>query len=112
LHRTAIIAAMHSAGGWGRSNVCNWAGTNWGSNPVMLLRPSVAVRVAQYIAEWSEVESLLGLFLGLLLHTNQKAALAIYSGLENRSAQLRTITSAAKAILPAHHFEVISMSRR
>ena len=42
--------------------------TNWGSNSVMTLRPKVAVKIAQYIAEWSEIESLLGLFLAVLLH--------------------------------------------
>jgi hypothetical protein len=75
----------------------------------MLKRPNVGVRIAQYIAEWSEIESLLGLFLAMLLHANQKAVLAIYSGLENRSAQLRTITSAAQATLPQDHFDVVEV---
>ncbi|WP_315738751.1 hypothetical protein [Bradyrhizobium sp. SZCCHNR1093] len=81
--------------------------TEWGSNSVMLKRPNVGIRTAQYIAEWSEIESLLGLFLAMLLHANQKAVLAIWSGLENRSAQLRTISSAARATLTEDHFHVV-----
>jgi hypothetical protein len=83
--------------------------TEWGSNSVMLKRPKVGARIAQYIAEWSEIESLLGLFLAMLLHANQKAVLAIYSGLENRAAQLRMITSAAQAVLPQDHFDVVEV---
>ena len=83
--------------------------TSWGIDPVMLLRPAAAVRVAQYIAEWSEIENLLGLFLGILLHANQKAALAIYSDLDNRSAQLRIIESAARATLSQEHYETVSV---
>ena len=78
----------------------------------MLLRPEVGARVAQYIAEYSEIESLLGLFLALLLHANQKAIMAIYSNLENRAAQLRMIKSAAQSTLPPHHFDVISVLLR
>ena len=71
----------------------------------MTLRAKVAVKVAQYIAEWSEIESLLGLFLALLLHANQKAVLAMYAGIENRAAQLRMIDSAAGAVLPPDHYD-------
>jgi hypothetical protein len=83
--------------------------TEWGSNSVMIKRPDVAVRIAQYIAEWSEIEGLLGLFLAMLLHANQKAILAMYSGLENRAAQLRMITSAARATLAPDHFDVVEV---
>ena len=83
--------------------------TNWGSNSVMLRRPAVAVKIAQYIAEWAEIESFLGLFLALLLHANQKAVLAIYNGLENRAAQLRMLTSAAHAVLKDDHLDVFSV---
>jgi hypothetical protein len=72
------------------------------------MRPAVAVRIAQYIAEWSELDSLLGLFVALLLHANQKTVIAIYSGLESRAAQLRMLTSAAKAALSPDHFDVVA----
>jgi hypothetical protein len=94
------------------SRVNSNCATEWGSNSVMLKRPNVAARVAQYIAEWSEIESLLGLFVAMLLHANQKAILAIYSGLENRAAQLRMITSAAEAVLASDHFDVVEVLMR
>ena len=74
----------------------------------MSKRPELAAKVAQCISQWSEVEIHLGAFLGLLLHANQKAAVAMYAGLENRSAQIRLITLAAEASLPLEHFDVIS----
>jgi hypothetical protein len=83
--------------------------TSWGSDSVMLKRPAIAVRVAQYIAEWSEVESLLGLFLALVLHTNARSGVAMYSALDNRSAQIRIIKAAAKAGLPAEHYDVVDV---
>jgi hypothetical protein len=81
--------------------------TNWG-DPPMEARPQLAVKVAHCIARWAENEVLLGAFLAFLLHANEQAALAMYSGLENRSAQLRLVTAAAKSTLSADHFEIIS----
>jgi hypothetical protein len=89
------------------SRVKSDAITNWG-DPPMAVRPALAVKVAHCIAQWSEIEVLLGAFLALLLHANERAALAMYSGLENRSAQLRLILAAAEASLPDQHFRVIS----
>jgi hypothetical protein len=83
--------------------------TNWGQRETMTLRPNLAVKVAQCISHWSEIEVHLGAFLALLLHANEKAALAMYSGLENRSAQLRLITAAAEASLDGAHFDIISV---
>jgi hypothetical protein len=83
--------------------------THWGDPTTMSRRPELAVKVARCIAQWSEIELHLGAFLGLLLHANQDAAVAMYSGLENRSAQLRMITSAAKASVPPEHFDVLSV---
>lgn len=83
--------------------------TEWGHPTTMTRRPQLAAKVARCIAQWSESETHLGAFLSLLLHANQKAAVAMYSGLENRSAQLRLITSAAKASLPDDHFDVVSV---
>jgi hypothetical protein len=83
--------------------------TDWGDPTSMTKRPTLAAKVARSIAQWSEIELHLGAFLGLLLHTNQDAAVAMYSGLENRSAQLRMILSAAKASVPPEHFDVLSV---
>jgi hypothetical protein len=45
--------------------------THWGQGDAMIHRPNVAVKVAQYIAHWSDIETLLGLFLSLLLHAHE-----------------------------------------
>jgi hypothetical protein len=82
---------------------------NWGIRNAIAERPTVGVKVAECIAEWAEIETVLGLFLAMLLHANEKAALAMYSAVENRAAQLRMITSAAKSTLRPSHFDVISV---
>lgn len=82
--------------------------THWGLPGAMEKRPALAAKVAQCISLWSEVEVRLGMFLSLLLHANQEAMLAIYSALDNRSAQLRAVESAALATLPTAHADTIS----
>ncbi len=82
--------------------------TEWGNHSVMAMRPSVAVKVAQYIAQWAEIVVMLGMFLAFLLHAHEAAVLAMYSALDNRAAQLRMISSAAAASLPQSHVDVIS----
>lgn len=83
--------------------------TQWGNPETMTLRPGLAAKVARCISQWSEIEVHCGAFLGLLLHANQEAAVAMYSGLENRAAQLRLISLAAEASLPPAHFDTISV---
>jgi hypothetical protein len=75
----------------------------------MIQRPGVAVRIAQFIADWSEAELQLGQFLGFLLHANQEAALAMYSAIDNRAAQLRIITAAAHSSLDQAHRDVFDV---
>jgi hypothetical protein len=75
----------------------------------MSLRPNLAIKVARCIAQWSEIEVHLGAFLGFLLHAHPKAAWAMYTKIDNRAAQLRMITAAAEASVPANHFDVISI---
>src|SRR3954462_2532332 len=83
--------------------------TDWGHDSIMENRPAVAVRVAQCIAGWTNIEILLSLFLAALLHANDSAILAVYSGLENRAAQLRMLLSASQAALPTEHADLISV---
>jgi hypothetical protein len=83
--------------------------TEWGDRSAMSLRPEIAVKVAQCIAHWSEIETMLGIFLGFLLHANEDAILAMYAAVDNRAAQLRMISSAANAALPRDHADVISV---
>jgi hypothetical protein len=82
--------------------------TNWGEPYAMVVRPKLAGKVAHCIALWAEIEIFLGAFLGLLLHTNEKAAVAMYSALENRAAQLRMLIAAAEASLEPSRFEVVT----
>jgi hypothetical protein len=84
--------------------------TEWGNeHQVMLRRPALVAKVAQSICSWAEVEIQLGMFLSFLLHANEKAIRAIYSGLENRAAQLRMIGSASSAILPQDHVDIVTV---
>lgn len=82
--------------------------TVWGEPDTMARRPDLALKIANCITHWSEIEVILGAFLAFLLHANEKAALAMYTALENRAAQVRIITAAAKSRLPAEHSAVIS----
>jgi hypothetical protein len=91
------------------SRVKSDALVKWGDPNTMMLRQKLAAMVAQCIAQWAEIEMSLGSFLGLLLHANQNAVLAMYSGVENRAAQLRMITAAAQATVPSEHFDVLSI---
>jgi hypothetical protein len=79
----------------------------WGSKNTMLERPKVAARVAQCISEWAEIETMMGIFLAVLLHTEAKTALAMYSSLENRSAQRRMILAAAENKLHPDNFDLL-----
>jgi hypothetical protein len=72
----------------------------WGDPETMLKRPKAAVRVAQCISEWAEIETMMGIFLAVLLDTESKTALAICASLENRAAQRRMILAAAESKLP------------
>jgi hypothetical protein len=82
--------------------------THWGDQNTISLRPQVAIKIAECIAAWTEIETLLGLFLSFLLHATPKAALAMYAGVENRAAQLRMLETAASAELPQDHYDVIA----
>ena len=83
--------------------------TLWGMHDTMAKRPKLAVMIAHCITQWSEVEIHLGALLTIILHANEKAAMAMYAGVENRAAQLRLIDAAAEASLPTEHYSVISM---
>ncbi len=81
----------------------------FGQDDTMANRPKLASKVAECIAEWANIETMLGLFLGFLLHTKAKTALAMYMALENRAAQLRMLDSAAKAELQQHHYDIFTI---
>jgi hypothetical protein len=72
----------------------------------MSSRPKVSAKVAEIIAQWANTESMLGLFLGFLLHADGKTTIAMYISLENRAAQLRMMDAAARSKLPPEHYDV------
>jgi hypothetical protein len=80
----------------------------FGNDDTMSLRPKIAVKVAECIAKWADAESMLGMLLALLLEADAKAVLAMYSALENRSAQMRMLNAAAQSKLPVEHFDVFA----
>jgi hypothetical protein len=71
----------------------------WGDQYHMSEKPHLAAKVMECIAEWTEIETFLGQLLGLILHTSPKAALLMFSAVENRAAQLRIVSSAAESEL-------------
>ncbi len=83
--------------------------TIWGQHDTMAKRPKLAMMIAHCIAQWSEIEIHLGALLALILHANEKAAVAMYAGVENRAAQLRLIDAAAEASLPTEYYNAISV---
>jgi hypothetical protein len=82
------------------SRVRSNAAIFFGINNAMSERPKVAVKIAECIAEWSDLETLLALFLSLMLNTEIDTVLAMYSAIENRAAQLRMLEAAIAAKLP------------
>jgi hypothetical protein len=78
----------------------------------MTSRPKVAARIAECIAEWADIETMLGLTLGFLLNTDSKAAMAMYLSLENRTAQHKLLLAASEAKLaPDHHDTLVALMR-
>lgn len=75
----------------------------FGHDNTMASRPQAAICVAECIAEWSNVEGMLGILLSFLLHAKAKTAMRMYTALENRAAQLRMLESAADFELGGDH---------
>ena len=75
----------------------------------MANRPQVAIKIAECIAEWANIKSMLGIFLGFLLHSKAETALNMYMALDNRAAQLRLLESAAKSELSILQFDLFEV---
>jgi hypothetical protein len=71
----------------------------FGHDNTMTSHPGAAVGVAECIAQWSNVEGMLGILLSFLLHAKAKTAMRMYMALENRAAQLRMLESAGDSEL-------------
>lgn len=79
----------------------------FGEPNIIPSRPKVAVRIAECISEWTEIETLLGLILALLLDANAKIALAMYGATENRTTQMNMLIAAAKHKIPQDESDVL-----
>jgi hypothetical protein len=80
--------------------------TDWGDG-ILSRHPNLAAKIGECIAEWTETEILLGVFLALLLHASERPVMAMYISLENRAAQLRIIDAAISSSLPQHHSDAL-----
>jgi len=89
------------------SRVSPTAGVAMGTQDAMTTRPKVAIKIAECVAEWAEIETVIGLFLALLLDADASAAVAMYTSVENRAAQMRMVEAAARSKLTSNHFEVV-----
>jgi hypothetical protein len=88
------------------------ASLSWGDPDIMTSRPRVAIKIAECISEWADIETMIGIFLGLLLGNEFKTALAMYASLENRTAQRRMIMAATRAKLPIDHSDLLDAIMR
>jgi hypothetical protein len=89
------------------ARVVKRASMSWGAEDTISSRPKVAVKIAQCVAEWADIETILGVLLGVILDTEAKAALAMYASLENRAAQRRMLMAAAEANLSTDDYDLL-----
>lgn len=80
----------------------------FGQADTMTSRPQVAIRVAECISEWADIETILGLLLAVLLDANAKAALAMYGATENRATQIRMLMAAAGHKVPQDESDLLA----
>jgi hypothetical protein len=91
------------------SKVRKNATVKFGTNDVMAKCPTLAVKIAECITTWTNIESFFGVFLGLALHSKPNTTLKMYMALENRAAQLRLIESIAQSELSIEQFDVFAI---
>jgi hypothetical protein len=83
------------------------APVDWGRADMMALRPNVAIKIAECIGECADMETALGMCLGMLLDTDSHAALAMFASVENRNAQRSMLLAAAQAKLDQIHLDLL-----
>lgn len=72
---------------------------SFGSRDAMASRPHLAIKIAECIAEWSDLETLLAVLLAFVLDIDTDTVLAMYDKLENRGARLRMLEAALETKL-------------
>lgn len=78
----------------------------------MTSRPQLAVKIAECIAEYAEVEFTLGSTLGALLKSEAKTGLAMFVRANSRTAQKAMVSLAAEEVLEPDHLEIFSIIMR
>jgi hypothetical protein len=78
------------------------APASFGREDTMILRPKIAVRIAECMMESADIETFMGMLLGLILNTDSNAALAMFAAVESRGAQRSMLLAAANAKYPQH----------
>ena len=94
------------------SRVVSSADMTWGAEDAISSRPKVAVKIAECIAEWSNIETFLGVLLASLLGTEAKTAISIFGAVENRSAQRRIVMAAGQAKLSPDDYDLLEVIMR
>jgi hypothetical protein len=79
-----------------------------GTHDAMTTRPQIAIKIAECIAEWAEIETVLGMIVCMLQPNQAKTALAMYLSVESRAPQLRMLRAAVASVLSAEHAEVVN----
>lgn len=75
----------------------------------MTSRPALAVKIAECIAEYAEVEFTLGSALGALLKSEAKTGLAMFVRANSRTAQKMMVSLAAEEVLEPDHLTIFSI---
>ena len=71
----------------------------FGEPDTMQQRPKLAIKIAECVTQFASFESLMGVSISIMLHSDATVVHAMYAALENRSAQLRVLQACAKAKL-------------
>lgn len=78
-------------------------------DPITLRRhPQLAVRIADVIAYWSRIESLLGSILGRMLGSQARPSIAMYEAIRSSQIQMYVLEAAANAALSPENLEVFN----
>lgn len=78
-------------------------------NPVSVKeRPELAAKIAQIIAIWARIESLLATILARVLVTQVRPSMAMYEAIHNTQIQMAVLTAAANTTLSGEVLEIFS----
>jgi len=73
---------------------------------IMMARPELGILVAECIAQWAQVECLLGVILAVILETEAQTGLAMFLALTSSNNQMTILSAAAKSKLIAREADL------